>query len=176
MTQPHQFRTSKPPQPPAPEPRRRSRGSSPAGDERQSPLKPFAALMGLVFLVAGVAGFVPGITSNYDELKLAGTDSNAELLGAFRVSVLHNLVHAAFGVGLFAAVRRSWAAAYLIGGGLLYLGALVYGVLVDEASDANFLPINDADNVLHLGLSLAMIVLGLIGLAVDRRNAAAGAR
>ena len=67
--------------------------------------------MGAAFLLVGVAGFIPGITSNYDELKLAGTDSNAELLGLFRVSILHNLVHLAFGVGLIAAARKSWAAA-----------------------------------------------------------------
>ena len=172
MTQPHQFRTSKPPAPPQPEPRRRRRLPD---DDRPSPLKPFAALMGAAFLLAGVGGFIPGITSNYDELKLAGTDSNAELLGLFRVSILHNLVHLAFGVGLIAAARKSWAAAYLIGGGVLYLGVVVYGVLVDKASDANFLPLNDADNLLHLVLSLAMILLGLIGLALDKRNDAAGA-
>lgn len=71
--------------------------------------------MGLTFLVAGIAGFIPGITSDYDELKLAGTDSNAELLGILRVSIL------------------------------------------------------------HLVLSLAMITLGPIGLAAEKRSAASGA-
>jgi len=77
-------------------------------------------------------------------------------------------------VGLLAAARRSWAAAYLIGGGVVYLGVLLYGVLIDHDSDANFLPLNDADNLLHLVLSLAMITLGLIGLAAERRTAGAG--
>ena len=172
MTQPHQFRTSKPAQPPQPEPRRRRAGSSTAGDGGRSLLQTFAAVMGLTFLLVGIAGFIPGITSNYDELKLAGTDSNAELLGIFRTSILHNLVHVAFGIGLLAAARRSWAAAYLIGGGVLYLVVLIYGVLIDQDSDANFLPFNDADNLLHLVLSLAMITLGLIGLAAEKRTAA----
>ena len=167
MSQPHQFRTSKPAEPaPAPNGARSSRGD-------RSLLQTFAAIMGLAFVLAGVGGFIPGVTSNYDELKLAGTDSNAELLGLFRVSILHNLVHLAFGVGLLAAARRTWAAAYLIGGGVTYLVVVVYGFLVDMDSDANFLPLNDADNLLHLGLSVAMIVLGLIGLAADKRNQAA---
>ena len=172
MSQPHQYRTSKPAEPPQPEVRPRRVRST--GDGRRSILQTFAAIMGLTFLVAGIAGFVPGITSNYDELKLAGTDSNAELLGIFRVSILHNLIHMAFGVGLLAAARRSWSAAYLIGGGVVYLVVLLYGVLVDQASDANFLPLNDADNLLHLGLSLAMITLGLIGLAAEKRTVGAG--
>jgi len=170
VSQPHQFRTSKPPET-ASAPAGRRRGG---GDGRRSLLQKFAAIMGLAFLLAGIGGFIPGITSNYDELKLAGTDSNAELLGLFRVSVLHNIVHLLFGVGLLAAARRSWAAAYLIGGGVVYLGVVVYGALVDEASDANFLPINDADNLLHLGLAIAMIALGLIGMAADKRADAAG--
>lgn len=174
MTQPHQFRTSKPAQA-APAARAAGGKSSRSGGDRRSLLQTFAAIMGLAFLLAGVGGFIPGITSNYDELKLAGTDSNAKLLGLFRVSVLHNLVHLAFGVGLIAAARRSWAATYLIGGGVAYLGVALYGILIDKTSDANFLPLNDADNLLHVGLSLAMIILGLIGLAADKRKDAAGA-
>ena len=168
MSQPHQFRTSKPLEPvSAPAAKRRG------GDGGRSLLQTFAAIFGITFALVGVAGFIPGVTSNYDELKFAGTDSNAELLGLFRVSILHNIVHLLFGVGLLAAAKRSWAAAYLIGGGVLYLGVVLYGALIDHESDANFLPVNDADNLLHVGLSLAMIGAGLIGLAVEKRSGAA---
>ncbi len=168
MSQPHQFRTSKPPETVSAPAARRG-----GGDGRRSLLQTLAAVFGITFALVGVAGFIPGVTSNYDQLKFAGTDSNAELLGLFRVSILHNIVHLLFGVGIIAAARRSWAAAYLIGGGVAYLGVLVYGVLVDKTSDANFLPVNDADNVLHLVLALAMIGAGLIGLAVEKRSGAA---
>jgi len=128
--------------------------------------------MGLAFLLVGVGGFIPGITSNYDDLSLFGTDSNAELLGLFRVSVLHNIVHLLFAIGLLAAARASLSKIYLIGGGVGYLGVAAYGFIIDYQSDANFLPLNDADNFLHVGLSLAMIALGLVGLAVARRGVA----
>ena len=136
----------------------------------RSLLQVFAAVMGLAFLLAGLGGFIPGVTSNYDDLSLYGTDSNAELLGLFRVSILHNIVHLLFGVGLLAAARASWSRLYLLGGGVGYLGVFAYGLLVEQSSDANFLPLNDADNLLHLGLSLAMILLGLIGIAAERRG------
>jgi hypothetical protein len=149
-------------------PRRSPAGGGSAAGGR-SLLQIFAAVVGLAFLLAGVGGFIPGITSNYDELSLFGTDSNAELLGLFRVSVLHNIVHLLFAIGLLAAARASLSKLYLIGGGVGYLGVFVYGLIVDHDSDANFLPLNDADNFLHLGLSLGMIVLGVVGVAVAKQ-------
>ena len=50
-----------------------------------------------MFLLVGILGFIPGITTGYDDLSFAGHHSEAELLGIFQVSVLHNLVHVAFG-------------------------------------------------------------------------------
>jgi hypothetical protein len=134
------------------------------------PIHAFAATMGLLFLLAGIGGFIPGITSNYDELKLAGPDSDAKLLGLFEVSVLHNIVHLLFAVGLIAAARTSWSRLYLIGGGIAYLGVTLFGAVVEHDSDANFLPTNNADNLLHLGLGVAMIALGLIGTRLSRER------
>ena len=37
----------------------------------------------------------------------------------------------------------------------------LYGLLIDHGSDANFVPVNTADNWLHLGLAIAMIALGI---------------
>ncbi|MDP8975377.1 MAG: DUF4383 domain-containing protein [Actinomycetota bacterium] len=152
-------------------PRRSPAGGGSAAGGR-SLLQIFSAVVGLAFLLAGVGGFIPGITSNYDDLSLFGTDSNAELLGLFRVSILHNIVHLLFAIGLLAAARASLSKLYLIGGGVGYLGVFVYGLIVDHDSDANFLPLNDADNFLHLGLALGMIVLGVVGVAVAKQAVA----
>lgn len=132
-------------------------------------LRKAALAVGAVFLLVGILGFVPGITTNYDEMKFAGHHSNAQLLGIFGVSVLHNLVHLAFGVaGL--ALARSWdgARAYLIGGGAIYLLLFVYGLLVDRHDDANFVPLDQADNWLHLVLGVTMIALGVLLARKDR--------
>lgn len=144
------------------------------GGEDRQPIHAFAATMGLAFLLVGAAGFIPGLTSNYDELAFAGPESGAELFGLFRVSVLHNLVHLLFGVGFLAAARVAWSRLYLIGGGIAYLGVALYGMLVDHESEANFLPINDADTALHVVLALVMLALGTVGTHVSRRKGLTG--
>lgn len=150
-------------------------GSGDSGGGRgRSPVQLFAAATGLIFLLVGIAGFIPGVTTMYDQLEPLGTDSRAELLDLFRVSILHNVVHLLFAVGLLAAAKASWSKLYLLGGGIGYLVVAAYGFLVDEESDANFLPVNDADNLLHVGLSLLMIALGLVGIAAERRGPTGG--
>jgi ABC-type transport system involved in multi-copper enzyme maturation permease subunit len=117
-----------------------------------------ALVFGIAFLGAGILGFIPGITSNYDDLSFAGKDSNAELLGLFQVSVLHNLVHILFGIaGL--ALARTWEGArtYLLGSGVIYAVLVVYGLVVSSDSTANFVPMNNADDLLHLGLAVGLL-------------------
>ncbi|MFC0004384.1 DUF4383 domain-containing protein [Micromonospora siamensis] len=128
-----------------------------------SPVRRAAATAGVIFLVIGVLGFVPGITTPFADLSVAGHGSGAKLLGVFQVSVLHNLVHLAFGVAGLALSRTiSGARTFLIGGGAIYLVLWVYGVVVDHSSGANFIPVNNADNWLHLLLGVGMIALGLL--------------
>ena len=118
--------------------------------------------VGAVFLLVGILGFIPGITTNYGDMAFAGPDSEAELLGIFQVSILHNVVHLLFGLaGLAAARTVAGARTYLIGGGLIYGALAVYGMVIDRISDANFVPVNEADNWLHVVLALGMILLGL---------------
>jgi hypothetical protein len=141
-----------------------------------APLQTAARLVGITFLVVGIAGFIPGITTNlYDGLEFAGHDGNAELLGIFEVSVLHNIVHLLFGVaGL--ALSRTWSGArtFLIGGGAIYLVLWLYGLVVDKDSDANFVPLNSADDWLHFLLGVGMIGLGL-ALSRERHPGTSGA-
>ena len=139
--------------------------SSPAraGTARRRPVQLAAAVFGAVFLLVGVLGFVPGITTNFDQLAFAGHGSGALLLGLFAVSVLHNLVHAAFGVaGLVLSRTFSGAKNFLIGGGVVYALLWVYGLVVDHGGPANFVPVNTADNWLHVVLAISMIGLGVL--------------
>lgn len=45
-----------------------------------------ALVTGAVFLLVGVLGFIPGVTTNFDQLGFAGPGSEALLLGLFQAS------------------------------------------------------------------------------------------
>ena len=120
-------------------------------------------LVGLGFLAAGIAGFIPGITTHYGNLSFAGHGSGAKLFGVFQVSILHNLVHLLFGVAALVLGRtREGARTFLVGAGAIYLVLFLYGALTSADSGANFVPLNGADDVLHLALGTGMLVFGVL--------------
>lgn len=136
----------------------------------RTPVQQAALLVGAVFLLVGVLGFIPGITTDYDSMAFASHDSGAELFGIFQVSVLHNIVHLLFGVAGLALSRTApGARTYLLAGGAVYLVLWLYGLIVGHDSDANFVPMNTADDWLHFVLGIGMIALGAL---LTRRPAA----
>ena len=133
----------------------------------RSRMQQAALLVGGVFVLVGILGFIPGITTDAPG-DFAGEDSEGSLLGIFQVSVLHNLVHLAFGLaGL--ALARTWEGSrnYLIGGGIVYLALFLLGIL----GVMDWLPADDTDDWLHLALGL-----GLLGLGLALRNEVRGDR
>jgi hypothetical protein len=156
-------------------PRVHPAGGGPDYDKTGELVRTAAKAVGVAFLLVGVLGFIPGITSNYDAMELAGHESGAELLGIFQVSILHNIVHLLFGVaGLAMAGTVRSATTYLIGGGVIYLVLAVYGAVVGQHGSGNFVPVNSADDLLHLVLGLAMLGLGLMGLRARPGSVGAG--
>ena len=132
----------------------------------RTPVQNIARLVGIVFLLVGVAGFIPGVTTDlYDGLEFAGDDGTSELLGIFKVSVLHNIVHGLFGIaGLALAATASGARTFLIGGGAVYLVLFLLGIV----GGGDWIPANAADNWLHLVLGVAMIALGVLSTRDSR--------
>ncbi|SCE95959.1 DUF4383 domain-containing protein [Micromonospora chokoriensis] len=119
-----------------------------------------------IFLLIGVLGFIPGITTDYGDLRFGGHHSDAKLLGLFQVSILHNAVHLIFGLaGLSLARSVAGARVFLAAGGAIYLALWLYGLVIEAINPeggANILPVNDADNWLHLALGFGMLALGLL--------------
>ena len=142
----------------------RERGTNDSGWAAARPLVcTAAAAVAAVFVLVGLLGFIPGLTTNYDTMQFAGHESDARLLGVFQVSILHNIVHLLFGVVGFAMARKAATARlFLIGGGAIYLVLWLYGLVVGHESAANFVPLNTADDWLHFVLGVGMIALGFL--------------
>ena len=83
------------------------------------------------------------------------------MFGIFQVSILHNLAHLAFGVGILAARKHATALTYLLVGGVAYLGLFVLGIL----GAMDWLPADDTDDWLHL-----VLAAGLLGGWLVSRN------
>ena len=131
------------------------------GGRDRSEVQWAALITGVVFLLVGILGFIPGITQDYDQMGFAGHESEAKLLGIFQVSILHNIVHLAFGIaGILMSRTPELARTFLIGGGAIYLVLWIYGMLVGPESGANFVPMNTADDWLHFVLGIGMIGAG----------------
>jgi hypothetical protein len=137
--------------------------TDPATRSSRPLIRTVALAVAATFILVGILGFIPGITTDYDTMSFAGHESDAKLLGIFEVSILHNIVHLLFGAaGLALARTVGGARIYLIGGGAVYLVLWLYGLLIDHDSGANFVPLNDADNWLHVALGVGMIGLGVL--------------
>jgi len=121
-----------------------------------------ALLVAGLFILIGVLGFIPGVTTDYALLDWAGPHSGAKLFGVFAISGLHNVIYLISGV-VGVALARTYAAsrAYFLGGGLVYLALWLHGLFMNQGSRANLLPVNGADNWLHFGLAIGMVLLGL---------------
>jgi hypothetical protein len=128
-----------------------------------------ALVFGVVFVIVGILGFIPGITEDAPG-DFAGEDSEGSLFGIFQVSVLHNLAHLAFGIGILAARRHDTSLQYLLWGGVAYAGLFVLGIL----GLMDWLPADDTDDWLHLVLALGLLGGWYVGKRetdVDRAGA-----
>ena len=113
-------------------------------------LKTMATIFGIVFLLIGILGFVPGITPE------------EHLLGIFHVNAAHNIVHVASGIAALIAGAISVRAArnYFRIFGVIYALVAALGFLTGgEQPLLGILANNPADNWLHL--VIAVISLGL---------------
>ena len=133
-----------------------------------------AGLVGLVFVLLGLAGFLPGLVQEYDELHWWRNGSGAELFSVFQTSILLNLLHLGFGAaGLVAARTALTARAYVGGGGVLCFALGIHGLLIDRLGGSNIVPLDRADVWLHVGIGVAMVYAGLAAALTGPRPVAA---
>lgn len=119
--------------------------------------RPFALIVGVVYLAVGLVGFIVTGFSGF-------VTSHGHLLFGFELNIFHNLVHIVIGAGFIIASRLPDSTAtqgILIGGGAVYLVAALLGFLTK-------LPIiaitshGAPDNFLHLASGAAAVIAGLL--------------
>jgi len=122
---------------------------------RMTPAQGYCLAAGAVLLLAGILGFVA--ESSFDVADDLARDS---FIG-FDVNGWHNVVHILSGVVLLAAFpRRASAKAIAIAFGVVYGLVAIIG-LIDGDDVFGLIPVNAADNILHIALAALGIVAGL---------------
>ena len=123
----------------------------------------FALIYGIVFLVVGVLGFVPGITAPHSHPEVTAQSGLGLLFGLFPVNLLHNIVHVLFGIwGLFAARSFGGARVYFKSVAIIYavLGAM--GLIPGLRSTFGLIPLYGHDIWLHLLLAGVAAYFGFV--------------
>lgn len=118
-------------------------------------LKRAALIWGILFVIIGIAGYIPGITTtNANGMKM--------LFGLFMVDGTHNLVHLLTGLAALASTTSERAArVYFQIIGVVYALVTIIGFGVGSGHYVlGFLLVNTADNILHLIIALVALYLG----------------
>lgn len=114
----------------------------------------FALTIGILYVLVGVAGFIPGLVqppaAAPDAVNLGFTEGYGYLMGLFPINVLHNIVHLTVGLlGILASI--SLGSARLYSGVLaLFYGLLtIFGLFPPTQSTFGLIPIFGNDVWLH---------------------------
>jgi hypothetical protein len=137
----------------------------------------FALTLGILFLLIGIAAFVPGLVAmDGHDLRVHGPGTGY-LLGLFHVNVLHNLVHLLFGVWGIAAYRRLDASRlYARAVAVSYLVLAVIGIVPNAQINTLFglVPIHGHDVWLHLVIAAAAAYFGWARVPETRDDSLSG--
>jgi hypothetical protein len=122
----------------------------------------FALVYGIVFLLVGIAGFVPGLVAPPEEGRdLAIATGFGRLFDLFPVNVLHNLVHVAFGIWGIAAYRTfSASRTYARAVAVIYGVLTVMGLIPVLATTFGLIPLYGHDVWLHALLAIVAAYFG----------------
>jgi len=124
----------------------------------------FVLVLGIVFLLVGVLGFVGPFVAPYSGPKLIVEKSQGDLLSLFPVNVLHDGVHILFGIlgiAAFAAGEKGGRIfAQVVG--VVYVALAVLGAVPLDLIRTVFglIPIHDNDIWLHAVIGVVACYVG----------------
>lgn len=130
-------------------------------------IRTFALILGIIYVIAGIAGFIPALTPHSPDLHPIAVDvAHGRALGLFPVNLLHNIVHLAVGAwGILGS--RSVGGARLFWRGLaVFYGLLaILGLIPATNTMFGLVPIYGNDVWLHAGTALIAAYFGFIARA-----------
>jgi hypothetical protein len=128
----------------------------------RSPAQLYALIFGAVLTVAGIIGFF------YNSDFTSNKHVHDAVFGILNVNGWHNVVHILTGVlGLAAAGSYSSARTYALALGVIYIIVAIWGFIIGSGNSIlSIIPVNTADNVLHLLIGVAGIAAGMATPAV----------
>lgn len=125
--------------------------------------KTFALIYGIVFIIVGVAGFIPGLVQPVGDHGLVVDEGHGLLFGLFPVNILHNIVHLLFGIwGLLAARTLGAARGYFKAVFIIYAVLAVLGLIPAANTLFGLVPLHGNDVWLHVLLALPALYFGFI--------------
>ena len=125
-------------------------------------IRKFALVFGILFLLAGFSGFIPGLVQPAHGAPALAVEANhGILMGLFPVNILHNLVHVLIGVwGIVAYSSVSGARIYGRGLAVFYGLLAVLGLILATQTLFGLVPIYGNDVWLHAGSALVAAYFG----------------
>ena len=143
-----------------------NRGTTSSRAGERTPAQWYCLIFGATLLLVGIIGFFAD--AGFD----VGSDIDGDkLLGIFEVSGIHNLIHIASGALLLAlAPKRATARAAALGFGVVYLLVTIIGFIQGD-NVLGIIPVNSADNFLHVAISGLAIAAGLVSTGDDDARA-----
>lgn len=134
--------------------------------DTRTPAQLYSLVFGATLLLVGIVGFF--VNSSFD----TGSALSGDNLIIFKVNGWHNVVHLLSGaLGLAMARRADSAYTFALGFGIVYAVVTVWGFI--DSSILNLIPVNGADNVLHLLIAAAGILAALASRRDRHANPAA---
>jgi len=135
----------------------------------------FSMILGVVFVIVGICGFIPGLNQMQHDHNGAGVDlsvtgpGTGHLLGLFHVNVLHNAVHLLFGVmGILMSRDLTTARLYCRIVAIAYGLLAIMGILPQPFRNTfGLVPIEGNDVWLHALIALAAGYFGFVAPAVN---------
>lgn len=126
----------------------------------------FALILGIIYLLVGIIGFIPGLTTppHADAPALAVNASYGYIFGLFAVNIIHTLIHLIVGLWGILAYRsfgasRGFARAIAIIFAVLTIMGLIPGML---STTFGLAPLFGADVALHAITALIAAYFGFV--------------